>query len=52
MRTISFCNQKGGVGKTTSAAESAGLLAGRGYRVLAVDMVSQMFDLMISRCLI
>ena len=41
MRTISFCNQKGGVGKTTSAAESAGLLAGRGYRVLAVDMDPQ-----------
>lgn len=41
MRTISFCNQKGGVGKTTSAAEIAGLLATRGNRVLAVDMDPQ-----------
>ena len=41
MRTISFCNQKGGVGKTTSAAEIAGLLAARGNRVLAVDMDPQ-----------
>lgn len=41
MKTISFCNQKGGVGKTTSAAEIAGLLAVRGNRVLAVDMDPQ-----------
>ena len=41
MKTISFCNQKGGVGKTTSAAEIAGLLAARGNRVLAVDMDPQ-----------
>ena len=41
MKTISFCNQKGGVGKTTSAAETAFILAGKGYRILAVDIDPQ-----------
>lgn len=34
-------NQKGGVGKTTTAAALAGGLTAMGYRVLAVDMDSQ-----------
>ena len=41
MITISFCNQKGGVAKTTSATETAAILASRGKRVLAVDMDPQ-----------
>lgn len=41
MRTLSFCNQKGGVTKTTSSAEVAAQLAARGYGVLAVDMDPQ-----------
>ena len=41
MRTISFCNQKGGVTKTTSAAEVAAQLAAKGNRVLIVDMDPQ-----------
>lgn len=34
---ITFLNQKGGVGKTTSAVMTAGDLANRGYSVLLVD---------------
>lgn len=41
MVTITFCNQKGGVSKTTSAAETASILASRGNRVLVVDMDPQ-----------
>lgn len=41
MITISFANQKGGVGKTSSCAAAASLLAERGYRVLAVDLDAQ-----------
>ncbi|BDZ44047.1 chromosome partitioning ATPase (plasmid) [Paraoerskovia sediminicola] len=40
-RVIAVINGKGGVGKTTIAANVAGLLAKSGYRVLAVDMDPQ-----------
>ncbi|NVK42651.1 MAG: ParA family protein [Oceanospirillaceae bacterium] len=38
MRVWSVANQKGGVGKTTTVVTLAGLLAGAGHRVLAVDL--------------
>lgn len=39
--TITFGNQKGGVGKSTTAAATAFLLSDMGYNVLAIDMDSQ-----------
>jgi len=40
-RRLTFALQKGGVGKSTSTAATATILAAAGYRVLAVDMDSQ-----------
>ena len=37
MLTVSVVATKGGVGKTTDAANLAGLLADFGYRVLLID---------------
>lgn len=41
MKTVVFSNQKGGVGKTTSAAALAAGLTSRGYKVVAVDLDPQ-----------
>jgi len=41
MKTISFANQKGGIGKTTSAVATAALLQQRGFNVLLVDLDPQ-----------
>lgn len=38
MRVWAVCNQKGGVGKTTTVASLAGLLVDRGARVLTIDL--------------
>ena len=41
MITVTICNQKGGCGKTATAAAMAAGLARRGFRVLAVDTDGQ-----------
>lgn len=41
MKTVVFCNQKGGVGKTTSCVNISAYIAKMGYKTLLVDMDPQ-----------
>lgn len=40
-KIFAFCNQKGGVGKTTSVVNISAALAAKGYKVLVIDLDSQ-----------
>src|SRR5438132_1116506 len=40
-KIFAFCNQKGGVGKTTSVINISACLAKQGYNVLVIDLDSQ-----------
>lgn len=41
MKVIAIINQKGGVGKTTTAAATSAILIEKGYKVLVMDMDAQ-----------
>ena len=40
-KIFSFCNQKGGVGKTTSVVNISACLAQKGFKILVIDLDSQ-----------